>query len=128
MKHTLAVMIFGLILVSYVKAQEIALVSDHELDRVYAQGLNVIGGMTGDIVDGTLGNLIQNIDINGSLNLNGSVFISDNAQSNAWNPVNASNSAVNNSYNIFIILESNLTNPTFNINTVLNAINGSTLP
>ena len=128
MKHTLAVMIFGLILVSSVKAQEIALVSDHELDRVYAQGLNVIGGMTGDIVDGTLGNLIQNIDINGSLNLNGSVFISDNAQSNAWNPVNASNSAVNNSYNIFIILESNLTNPTFNINTVLNAINGSTLP
>ncbi|WP_457600891.1 hypothetical protein [Hydrogenivirga sp.] len=128
MKGAIAVVFIGLFLSALARAQEIIYMSDHELDMVYAQGLNIIGGMTGDIVDGTMGNVLQTINLNGNLDLSGSVLISDNAQGNAWNPVNAANSAVNNSYNIFIIIESNLTNPTFNIDTVLNAINGSTLP
>ncbi len=115
-------------LISFSKAQDITFVSDRELDEVYAQGLNIINGAVGDIVDSTLGNVIQTINFNGNIDMSGSVIVTDNAQGNAWNPVNASNSAVNNSYNIFIIIESSLTNPTFNINTVLNAINGSTLP
>ncbi len=128
MRSAITVVILGLVITALARAQEITILSDRELDTVYAQGLNIIGGMTGDIVESTLGDVIQNININGNLDLSGSVFITDNAQGNAWNPVNASNSAVNNSYNIFIILESNLTNPTFNINNALNAINGSNLP
>lgn len=115
-------------LVSSSKAEEIQYVSERELDEVYAQGLSIVNGAVGDIIDSTLGNIVQNINIRDYVDMSGSVLISDNAQSNAWNPVNASNSAVNNAYNIFIIIESSLTNPTFNINTVLNAINGSTLP
>ncbi len=128
MRSAITVVILGLVITALARAQEITILSDRELDTVYAQGLNIIGGMTGDIVKSTLGDVIQNININGNLDLSGSVFITDNAQGNAWNPVNASNSAVNNSYNIFIILESSLTNPTFNINNALNAINGSNLP
>lgn len=116
------------LLLSFPKAGEIQYLSDRELDEVHAQGLNIINGAVGDIINSTLGNLVQNINIKDYIDMSGSVLISDNAQSNAWNPVNASNSAVNNSYNIFIIIESSLTNPTFNVNTVLNAINGSTLP
>ncbi len=116
-----------LILSSSGKAQDIVFLSDEELDSVYAQGLNIVAGAVSDIVDSTLGNVIQAVPLDGIINLNGSVLISDNAQNGAWNPINSADSAVNNSYNIFIIIESELVNPEFNINTILDAINGSTL-
>ena len=129
MYRMVVILIFIVFIPIYLtKAAEVHPVADKELDNVYAQGLNIINGVSGDIVESTLGNIVQNINIRDFIDMSGSVLISDNAQQNAWNPVNASNSAVNNSYNIFIIIESSLTNPTFNINTILNAINGSTLP
>ncbi|GEM_PF-2757524 len=109
------------------KSGDLVLLSDEELDGIYAQGLNIVAGAVSDIVDSTLGSVVQAIPLDGFVNLNGSVLITDNAQNGAWNPVNAANSAVNNSYNIFIIIESELVNPEFNINTILDAINGSTL-
>ena len=132
MRKVLGRGIFGilagcLIFASSGKAQDIVFLSDEELDSVYAQGLNIVAGAVSDIVDSTLGNVIQAVPLDGILNINGSVLISDNAQNGAWNPINSADSAINNSYNIFIIIESELVNPEFNINTILDAINGSTL-
>ena len=114
--------------VSLPKASEYTLVSDEELDAVYAQGLSIISGIAGDIIESTIGEVIQTINLSGPLDLSGSVIISENAQSNSMNVVNAANSAVNASYNIFIIIESTLDNPVFNLTTILDAINGSTVP
>ncbi len=132
MRKVLGRGIFGilagcLILTSSAKSEDIVFLSDEDLDSVYAQGLNIVAGAVSDIVDNTLGNVIQAVPLDGIINLNGSVLISDNAQNGAWNPINSADSAVNNSYNIFIIIESELVNPDFNINTILDAINGSTL-
>ncbi len=128
MRHLMVAFALLIAVVSLPKASEYTLVSDEELDAVYAQGLSIISGIAGDIIESTIGEVIQTINLSGPLDLSGSVIISENAQSNSMNVVNAANSAVNASYNIFIIIESTLDNPVFNLTTILDAINGSTVP
>jgi len=107
-------------------AGEMILLSDEELDSVYAQGVpqatvNNTGGIN------ILGNNPFVISFPEQMGLDGQVLISDGAQHNAFNPVNASNSAVSNVYNIFIIIESNWENVTVNIDNTIDTINSSNI-
>ncbi len=127
-------------------AGEMLLVSDEELDSIYAQF-----GHAGDAVisnTGTLASIINNslplyasskngtTDDPGSsvtvafpdqLGLNGQIIIDGSAQENAFNPINAVNSAVSNVYNIFIVIESSWENVEVNIENAVNAVNNSNI-
>ena len=111
-------------------AGEMLLVSDEELDSVYAQfgetGSAVVDN-TGVIDPSLIGDDSVMISLPDQMGLNGQVLISGGAQQNAFNPVNASNSAVSNVYNIFIIIESNWENVTVNIDNTIDTINSSNL-
>ncbi len=111
-------------------AGEMLLVSDEELDSVYAQ----FGGAGDAVIDSTgsidpslIGDDSVIISLPEQMGLGGQVIVSENAQQNAFNPVNASNSAVSNVYNIFIIIESNWENVTVNIDNAVDTINSSNL-
>jgi len=102
-------------------AGEMILLSDEELDSVYAQfgEASIDPSLIGD--DSVM------ISFPDQMGLNGQVLISGGAQQNAFNPVNASNSAVSNVYNIFIIIESNWEDVTVNIDNTIDTINSSNL-
>ncbi len=110
-------------------AVEMVLVSDEELDSVYAQGLSddAIIYTTDSIDPSLLGDNPTIIQFPEQMGLSGEVLISDNAQQNAFNPVNAANSAISNVYNIFVIIESNWENVNVNINNNVDAINSSNI-
>ena len=110
-------------------AGEMVPVSDEELDSVYAQGLSddAIIYTTDSIDPSLLGDNPTIIQFPEQMGLSGEVLISDNAQQNAFNPVNAANSAISNVYNIFVIIESNWENVNVNINNNVDAINSSNM-
>ncbi len=117
--------------VGTVTAGEMVLVSDEELDSIYAQfgdATNAVIDVTGSIDPSVLGDDPVVITFPEQMGLDGQVIISDNGQQNAFNPLNAVNSAVNNVYNIFVIIESNWENVTVNIdNSGLEALNNSNI-
>jgi len=111
-------------------AGEMVLVSDEELDSVYAQFGSVNDAVldnTGSIDPSLLGDNPIVVSFPEQMGLDGQVLISDNAQQNAFNPINASNSAVSNVYNIFVIIESNWENVTVNIDNTVETINSSNI-
>jgi len=111
-------------------AGEMILLSDEELDSVYAQfgeAGDAIIDSTGSIDPSLIGDDSVMISFPDQMGLNGQVLISGGAQQNAFNPVNASNSAVSNVYNIFIIIESNWEDVTVNIDNTIDTINSSNL-
>ncbi len=128
MRTILSVLGF-MVITSIAGAGEMVLVSDEELDSVYAQGLSddAIIYTTDSIDPSLLGDNPTIIQFPEQMGLSGEVLISDNAQQNAFNPVNAANSAISNVYNIFVIIESNWENVNVNINNNVDAINSSNI-
>ncbi len=109
---------------------EMMVVSDEELDSVYAQfggAGDAVIDFTGGIDPSILGDDPTIISITEHIGMEGQLIISDNAQQNAFNPINAVNSAVSNVYNIFVIIESNWEDVTVNINNAVETINGSNI-
>ena len=118
-----------MVITGHALAGEMVLVSDEELDSVYAQGLgdDAVIYTTDSIDPSLLGDNPTVIQFPEQMGLSGEVIIGDNAQQNAFNPVNAANSAVSNVYNIFVIIESNWENVNVNINNNLETINSSNI-
>lgn len=114
-------------------AGELEIVSDEVLDSVYAQGYDeaTLGGISDIINNGDLSNLVGDnaviVSFPETWSMDGHVVISDNGQQNAFNPVNASDAAVNNMYNILIFVNSSLNNVNINLSNMGEAINGSML-
>lgn len=110
-------------------AGEMQLVSDEELDSIYAQGFanDAIVQTTGSLDPSLIGDNPIVINFPEQIGMDGQVLISDNAQQNAFNPVNAVNSAVGNVYNIFVIINSNWQDVNVNVNNTINAINSSNM-
>jgi len=114
-------------------AGEFELVSDDVLDSVYAQGYDeaTLGGVSDIVNNGDLGNFVGDnaivVSFPETWSMDGHLVISDNGQQNAFNPVNASDAAVNNMYNILIFVNSNLNNVNINLSNMGEAVNGSML-
>ena len=114
-------------------AGQLVELSDSELEEVYAQGISInasaldsidfSGTINGDVTFSDIGNIQQIIIDTPQMNLNGSVVLSDNAQQNAFMPINISNSSVNMPINIIIITGDN--NGSIDIQNVLDAMNGA---
>ncbi len=124
-----AVLCSGIIL-SGAFGENISQVSDSELDSVYAQGFNFdinIDHMKSFHIGENIYSIdIGDININDGgmqFNLNSSLMLSDNAQSNAFMPINIVDSAVNIPINIVVIMGDN--NGSINISNLLNSINKS---
>ncbi|WP_456393370.1 hypothetical protein [Persephonella sp.] len=115
--------------------------TDDQLDEVYAQGFNGAQIMKGDFIKGTtengknfhsfnVGDHTVYFEVGGfpngggiQVNMNGSLLLTDNAQQNAFIPINAVDSAVNIPINIVVIMGDN--NGTIDISNILQSINKS---
>jgi len=124
MRHlTVAV---ALLIAGTAGAGEMVIVSDDELDNVYAQsGEGVINTLVENITDPSMLEGATIVAFPETFSMNGQVIVSDNAQQNAFNPVNAANSAVSNVYNIFVVIESTWENVTVNLNNEVDTTNAS---
>ncbi len=104
-------------------AGQIQMVNDSELESVSAQGFFLNFQTIDTVLQGTNGGYTPQsmVQLNPrQLSMVDSLFVSGNAQQNAFVPVNAANSAVNVPINIVIVMNSQLSGG-ININNMLNA-------
>ena len=104
-------------------AGQIQMVNDSELESVSAQGFFLNFQTIDTVLQGTNGGYTPQsmVQLNPrQLSMVDSLFVSGNAQQNAFVPVNAVNSAVNVPINIVIVMNSQLSGG-ININNMLSA-------
>lgn len=104
-------------------AGQIQMVNDSELESVSAQGFFLNFQTIDTVLQGTNSGYTPQsmVQLNPrQLSMVDSLFVSGNAQQNAFVPVNAANSAVNVPINIVIVMNSQLSGG-ININNMLNA-------